>query len=89
MRNVARGMLLLGALALAACQDTSSPTDQIAAPSLAVKKFPALSGTPTQRAAQIAADAGLCSSSAIAWRWRNRDVFMLVLPSDPAATSIP
>ena len=47
-------MLLLGALALAACQDTSSPTDQIAAPSLAVKKFPALSGTPTQRAAQIA-----------------------------------
>ena len=54
MKNVSRGLLLLGALALAGCQDSSAPTDQIAAPSLAARKA-ALTGTPTERAAQIAA----------------------------------
>ena len=55
MRNVARGMLLLGALTLAACQDTSSPTDQTTTPSFAAAKKTPLTGTPTERAAQIAA----------------------------------
>jgi hypothetical protein len=53
MKNVSRGLLLLGALGLAACQDSSSPSDQITPPSFAVKKTP-LTGTPTERAAQIA-----------------------------------
>jgi hypothetical protein len=54
MKNVSRGILLLGALGLAACQDTSSPTDQITAPTLASSKFTAPTGTPTERAAQLA-----------------------------------
>ena len=41
-------------VALAACQDSSAPTDQIAPPSFAVKKQTPLTGTPTQRAAQLA-----------------------------------
>jgi hypothetical protein len=53
MKMLSQGLLLLGALALAACQDTSSPTDQITTPSFAAKKTP-LTGTPTERAAQIA-----------------------------------
>jgi hypothetical protein len=42
------------AVALAACQDSSAPTDQIAAPSFAAAKKTPLTGTPTERAAQIA-----------------------------------
>jgi hypothetical protein len=53
MRNLSHGLLLLGALALAGCQDTSAPTDQTTTPSFAAKKSP-LTGTPTERAAQIA-----------------------------------
>jgi hypothetical protein len=53
MTNARLGLLLLGALSLAACQDSSSPTDQITTPSFAAKKTP-LTGTPTERAAQIA-----------------------------------
>jgi hypothetical protein len=48
-------LVVLGlALGLAACQDTSSPTDQIAAPAFAAAKKTPLTGTPTERAAQIA-----------------------------------
>ncbi len=49
-------LLVLGlTVALAACQDTSSPTDQVAPPSFAAAKKTPLTGTPTERAAQIAA----------------------------------
>ncbi|MBA3495612.1 MAG: hypothetical protein H0T86_00725 [Gemmatimonadales bacterium] len=53
MRHPAYGLLLLGAAALAACQDHASPSaDQSLTPSLA-KAAPALNGSPTQRAVQI------------------------------------
>jgi hypothetical protein len=56
MKVSATKLLLLGlALTLAACQDTSSPTDQVAPPSFAAVKKTPLTGTPTERAAQIAA----------------------------------
>ena len=49
-------LLVLGlTVGLAACQDTSSPTDQVAPPSFAAAKKTPLTGTPTERAAQIAA----------------------------------
>src|SRR6476660_7290946 len=49
-------VLVLGlAVALAACQDTSSPGDQVTAPSFAAAKKTPLTGTPAERAAQIAA----------------------------------
>jgi hypothetical protein len=49
-------VLVLGlSVALAACQDTSSPNDQVTAPSFAAAKRTPLTGTPTERAAQIAA----------------------------------
>ena len=56
MKFSATKCLVLGlTVALAACQDTSSPTDQVAPPSFAAAKKTPLTGTPTQRAAQIAA----------------------------------
>ncbi|HYC30685.1 MAG TPA: hypothetical protein VEB59_00265 [Gemmatimonadales bacterium] len=58
MRNAVVGLALLGAVALAACQDNASPTAEPLAtnPALAkAKAQPALKGTPTERAAQIAA----------------------------------
>ena len=55
MKFSATKCLVLGlSVALAACQDTSSPTDQVAPPSFAAAKKTPLTGTPTQRAAQIA-----------------------------------
>jgi Matrixin len=49
-------LLVLGlTVGLAACQDTSSPTDQVAPPSFAAAKKTPLTGTPAERAAQIAA----------------------------------
>jgi hypothetical protein len=50
------GLLLLGALGVAACQESSTPTAQSndATPALAKSKVP-LIGTPAERAAQIAA----------------------------------
>lgn len=56
MKFSATKCLVLGlTVALAACQDTSSPTDQVAPPSFAAAKKTPLTGTPTERAAQIAA----------------------------------
>jgi len=56
MKFSATKCLVLGlTVALAACHDTSSPTDQVAPPSFAAAKKTPLTGTPTQRAAQIAA----------------------------------
>ena len=56
MKFSATKLLVLGlTVALAACQDTSSPTDQVAPPSFAAAKKTPLTGTPTERAAQIAA----------------------------------
>lgn len=58
MRNVAVGLLLVGAAALAACQEQAAPTatDHPSTPLLAkAKASQPLSGTPTERAAQIAA----------------------------------
>ncbi|HET7423602.1 MAG TPA: hypothetical protein VFJ92_08575 [Gemmatimonadales bacterium] len=56
MKVSATKLLLLGlTLTLAACQDTSSPTDQVAPPSFAAAKKTPLTGTPAERAAQIAA----------------------------------
>ena len=49
------GLLLLGALGVAACQD-SAPTSQTNDAALA-KSSPAVSGTPAERAAQLAAGA--------------------------------
>jgi hypothetical protein len=55
MKLSATKCLVLGlSVALAACQDTSSPTDQVAPPSFAAAKKTPLTGTPTERAAQIA-----------------------------------
>jgi hypothetical protein len=55
MKASATKLLLLGlTLTLAACQDTSSPTDQVAPPSFAAAKKAPLTGTPAERAAQIA-----------------------------------
>jgi hypothetical protein len=50
------GLLLLGALGVAACQENAAPTAESndAAPALAKTSTP-LTGTPTERAAQIAA----------------------------------
>jgi hypothetical protein len=56
MKFSATKLLVLGLTAtVAACQDTSSPTDQVAPPSFAAAKKTPLTGTPSQRAAQIAA----------------------------------
>jgi hypothetical protein len=57
MRNPVVGLLLLGATALVACQDSASPTaDLTQAPALAkAKNQQPLSGSPTERAAQIVA----------------------------------
>ena len=56
MKFSATKLLVLGlTVALAACQDSSSPTDQVAPPSFAAAKKTPLTGTPTVRAAQIAA----------------------------------
>jgi hypothetical protein len=56
MKFSATKLLVLGlTAAVAACQDTSSPTDQVAPPSFAAAKKTPLTGTPSQRAAQIAA----------------------------------
>ena len=55
MRNYAVGLLLLGAAAVTACQDTPSPTaESVPTPAFAKKAAP-LTGTPTERAAQIVA----------------------------------
>ena len=55
MKFTATKLLLLGlTVALAACEDTSAPTDQVAPPSFAAAKKTPLTGTPTERAAQIA-----------------------------------
>jgi hypothetical protein len=48
------GLLLLGALATASCQENVAPTDRTEAPSLAKAAAP-LAGTPAERAAAIAA----------------------------------
>ncbi len=53
--SVAKLLVLGLTVALAACQDTSSPTDQVSPPSFAAARKTPLTGTPTQRAAQIAA----------------------------------
>jgi hypothetical protein len=56
MRNSVAGLLLLGATALTACQDHASPTSDLAqSPVLANAKTQRLTGSPTERAAQIAA----------------------------------
>ncbi|HKU62439.1 MAG TPA: hypothetical protein VJQ44_14535 [Gemmatimonadales bacterium] len=57
MRTACLALSLFGVLALAACQDNASPTvDHPATPALAAKKkYPALTGTPAQRASQIIA----------------------------------
>lgn len=56
MRHSPIGLLLLGAFALTACQDSASPSaDQQPPPLAKVKAAKALTGSPTERAAQIAA----------------------------------
>jgi hypothetical protein len=56
MRNIAVGLLVLGAAALAACQDNAEPTtDQLSSTPALARAAKPLSGTPTERAAQIAA----------------------------------
>ena len=48
------GLLVLGALAVSACQENAAPTDRTDVPSQAKAATP-LTGTPAERAAQIAA----------------------------------
>ena len=57
MRNYAVGLLLLGAVTVTACQDHASPTNELTQPQTPAyaKKATALTGTPTERAAQIIA----------------------------------
>jgi hypothetical protein len=55
MRNCVLGLCIVGAAALAACQDTPAPTaENTLTPSYAKKAAP-LTGTPTERAGQIIA----------------------------------
>lgn len=54
MHRKCTGLLVLGALAIAACQENAAPTSEEVAPSLAKAATP-LAGTPTERAAQIVA----------------------------------
>jgi hypothetical protein len=55
MRNAALGLCLFGAFTLAGCQDQSTPTDVAPdAPALAKKSATPLTGSPSERAAQIA-----------------------------------
>ncbi len=55
MRNSAVGLLLLGAIALSACQDHASPTAELPQTPALAKKAAPLTGAPTERAAQIVA----------------------------------
>jgi hypothetical protein len=55
MRTTALGLCLLAGFALAGCQDQSNPTDVVPdTPALAKKSTTPLTGTPVERAAQLA-----------------------------------
>jgi hypothetical protein len=51
------GLLVLGALAIAGCQENNAPITESSDPSLAASSTAAVTGTPAERAAQLAAAA--------------------------------